>query len=49
MELLDKVVDHAEVGGNTQIVEESLAPSEEIIQSFHFLRDAVILTNYGIY
>lgn len=49
MGLLDKVVGHAEVGGDTQIVEEYLAPGEEIIQSFHFLRDAVILTNYGIY
>ncbi len=49
MGLLDKVVGHAEVGGDTQIVEEYLAPGEEIIQSFHFIRDAVILTNYGIY
>lgn len=49
MGLLDKVVGHAEVGGDTAIVEEYLAPNEEIIQSFHFLRDAVILTNLGIY
>ncbi len=49
MGLIDKVVGHAEVGGDTAIVEEYLAPDEEIIQSFHFLRDAVILTNLGIY
>lgn len=49
MGLFDKVVGHADVGGDTQIVEEYLAPGEEIIQSFHFIRDAVILTNLGIY
>ena len=49
MGLLNKVVGHAEIGGDTAIVEEYLAPGEEIIQSFHFIRDAVILTNYGIY
>ena len=49
MGLLDKVVGFAEVGGDTEIVEEYLAPNEEIIQSFHFLRDAVVLTNLGIY
>lgn len=49
MGFLDKVVGHAEVGGDTSFVEEYLAPGEEIIQSFHFVRDAIILTNYGIY
>ena len=49
MGFIDKMVGHAEVGGDTQIVEEYLAPNEEIIQSFHFIRDAVILTNLGIY
>ena len=49
MGLFDKVVGHAEVGGDTAIVDEYLAPGEEIIQSFHFIRDSVILTNYGIY
>lgn len=49
MGLLDKVVGYAEVGGDVEIVEEYLAPNEEVIQSFHFLRDAVVLTNLGIY
>ena len=40
MGLLDKVVGYAEVGGDVEIVEEYLAPNEEVIQSFHFLRDS---------
>lgn len=49
MGLFDKVVGHAEIGGDTSTVEEFLFPGEEIIQSFHFLRDFIVLTNLGIY
>lgn len=49
MGLLNKVIGHADVGGDISVIEEYLFENEEIIQSFHFLRDAVILTNLGIY
>lgn len=39
----------AEVGGDTSFIEEFLTSDEKIIQSFHFLRDSIILTNHGIY
>ena len=49
MGLFNKMMGYADTGGDVSIVEEYLAPGEEVIQSFHFLRDCVILTNYGIY
>ncbi|WP_304103056.1 PH domain-containing protein [Methanobrevibacter ruminantium] len=49
MALINKVMGRAEIGGDTSYIEEYLTTDEEIIQSFHFLRDAIILTNLGIY
>ena len=49
MGLMNKIIGHADVGGDTKIIEEYLNSNEEIIQSFHFIRDAIILTNFGIY
>lgn len=49
MGLFDKVAGYADVGADSAVVEEYLAPGEEIIQTFHFIRDSVVLTNYGIY
>ena len=49
MGLFDKVVGHAEVGGDVSIVNEYLFENEEIIQTFTFLRDSIVLTNLGIY
>lgn len=39
----------AEVNGDVDYVQQYFSEGEEVIQSFHFIRDALILTNYGIY
>jgi len=49
MGFLGKMVGYADVGLDATLIEEYLSEDEEVIQSFEFLRDAVILTNYGIY
>lgn len=49
MGLLNKVAGHAEVGADLKYVQEYLFQDEEVIQSFQFFRDQIILTNLGIY
>ncbi len=49
MGLLDKLAGHAEIGADTSFVEEFLFEDEEIIQSYEFIRDSIVLTNLGIY
>ncbi len=49
MGLFSQVMGHADVGGDISIIEEYLFENEQVIQSFHFLRDSIILTNLGIY
>ncbi|MCQ2976758.1 MAG: PH domain-containing protein [archaeon] len=49
MAFLQKLAGHAEVGADLDVVEDYLFENEEVIQSFQFLRDSIVLTNLGIY
>ena len=49
MALFDKLAGYASVETGTDYVSEFFVEGEEIIQQFQFLRDQIILTNYGIY
>lgn len=50
MGLYDKLVGNAEVGSaDLDYITDYLFDDEEIIQSYKFFRDSIILTNYGIY
>ena len=49
MGFLDKMAGRAEVGADLRHVTEYLFEGEEVIQSFQFFRDQIILTNLGIY
>lgn len=49
MGLFDKVVGRADVGADLTPVMDYLFPDEQVIQSFQFFRDSIVLTNLGIY
>jgi hypothetical protein len=49
MGLFNKAMGYAEVNEDTEYVQQYFSEGEEVIQSFHFIRDALILTNYGLY
>lgn len=49
MALFSKLARHAEVGADLTPVMDYLFDNEEVIQSFQFLRDFIVLTNLGIY
>lgn len=49
MGLFNKLAGHADVGMDKDYVTEFFFEDEEIIQSYQFIRDQIILTNYGIY
>ena len=49
MALLNKLAGHASVDMDADYVSEFFFDDENIIQSFQFLRDQIVLTNYGIY
>ena len=49
MGLLDKMAGRAEIGADLRYVTEYLFEGEEVIQSFQFFRDQIVLTNLGIY
>ena len=49
MGLISKVAGHADIGEEIKEIDGYLSSNEEIIQTFKFLRDAIILTNFGIY
>ena len=49
MGFLSKAVGHADVNEEVDYVRQYFSEGEEVIQSFHFFRDELILTNYGIY
>ncbi len=49
MGLLNKAMGRAEVNEDVDYVRKYFSEGEEVIQSFHFFRDQLILTNYGIY
>ena len=49
MALFNKLAGHAEVGADLTPVMDYLFDNEEVIQSFQFLRDSIVLTNLGIY
>ena len=47
MALLNKLAGHASVDMDADYVSEFFFDDENIIQSFQFLRDQIVLTNYG--
>ena len=49
MGLLNKAMGRAEVNEEVDYVRQYFSQGESVIQSFHFFRDELILTNYGIY
>lgn len=51
MAFLDKVIGYGDVNDeiDKDYVSEFFFEDEEIIQSYQFIRDQIILTNYGIY
>lgn len=49
MGLYDKLTGKATVGADLSYVKDFLLRDEEVIASYQFIRDSVILTNYGIY
>ena len=49
MGLLNKAMGRAEVNEEVDYVKQYFSEGEEVIQSFHFFRDELILTNFGIY
>ncbi len=49
MALFNKLAGHAEVGADLSPVMDYLFDDEEVIQSFQFFRDSIVLTTLGIY
>lgn len=49
MGLYSKLTGKATVGADTGKIKEFLLEDEEIIASYQFIRDSIILSNYGIY
>lgn len=49
MGLFNKAMGYAEVNEEVDYVKQYFSEGEEVIQSFHFFRDELILTNFGIY
>ena len=49
MGLLNKAMGRAEINEDVDYVRQYFSEGEEVIQSFHFFRDELILTNYGLY
>lgn len=49
MGFYDKLVGNATTDSNNGFVEQFLLNGEEIIQSYKFIRDSIVLTNLGIY
>lgn len=49
MGLYDKLTGKATVGADLSYVKDFLLLDEEVIASYQFIRDSVILTNLGIY
>lgn len=49
MGFLGKLAGYADVGLDAEQIRDYLIEGEEVIQSYHFIRDAVILTTCGIY
>ena len=49
MELLDNIMGHAEIDTDPSMVEEFLFENEEVIQTYKFYRDSIVLTTHGIY
>lgn len=49
MGIFNKAVGHADIGDEVKAVEEYLSEGEQVIQTFKFVRDSIVLTNLGIY
>ncbi|MEG1256772.1 PH domain-containing protein [Clostridium sp.] len=49
MGLYDKLVGNASVGADLKHVQDFILDGEEVIMSYQFIRDSIILTNLGIY
>ena len=49
MGFLNKAIGYAEVNEEVDYVRQYFSEGEEVIQSSHFFRDELILTNFGIY
>lgn len=49
MGLYDKLTGKASVGADLKYVQEYFFDDETVIASYQFIRDSIILTNYGIY
>ena len=49
MGIYDKLVGNATMGADLKYVNDHILDGEEIIASFQFIRDSIILTNLGLY
>ncbi|WP_432645347.1 PH domain-containing protein [Methanobrevibacter sp.] len=49
MGLLDNLMGNAEIDTDPSMVEEFLFQDEEVIQTYKFYRDSIVLTTHGIY
>ncbi|WP_054740456.1 PH domain-containing protein [Cellulosilyticum ruminicola] len=49
MGLYDKLTGKASVGTDLKYVQEYFFDDEQVIASYQFIRDSIVLTNYGIY
>ena len=49
MGLYDKLTGKASVGADLSYVQDYFFEDEQVIGSYQFIRDSVVLTNYGIY
>lgn len=49
MGIYSKLTGKATAGADISKIQEFLLEDEEIISSYQFIRDSIILTNYGIY
>ena len=49
MGIYDKLVGNATMGADLKYVNDHILDGEEILASFQFIRDSIILTNLGLY
>lgn len=49
MGLYDKLTGKASVGADLKYVQDYFFEDEQVIASYQFIRDSIVLTNYGIY
>lgn len=49
MGIYDKLTGKASVGADLKYVQDYFFEDEQVIASYQFIRDSIVLTNYGIY